>query len=330
MKQVRFEAYGQPSRVIKLADVPDVGAPAAWEVVVDIEAFPIHYADLAMLAGRYGKIPKLPAPIGMEAVGRVSRCGNQVKDIVPGDRVIVIANDNWAQQRKVPVAAVHKIPDTIPLEQAALLKVNPATAYLLLNQFVELQSGDWIIQNAPLSSVGSCVIQLARARGIRTINVVRRAEQIPQVLELGGDIVVEDRPELVSRVTTSRNAPVRLGLDAVAGPGVQRIAECLSEGSKIVNYGMLSGEACQIAADQTIFRGITLTGFWLSKMLNRLSLIERKGLFETLTQYMLDGKLRMNVDTTYSLSEIGNAIQHAEQGNRAGKILVRVDSEPRS
>lgn len=327
MKQIRFESFGQPSRVVNIVDVPQIATPAAWEIVVDIEAFPIHFADLAMLSGKYGKLPKLPATIGMEAVGKVSQCGSQVKEIAPGDRVIIVANDNWAQQRKVPVAAVHKIPDSISIEQAALLKVNPATAYLLLNHFVELQSGDWIIQNAPLSSVGSCVIQLARARGIRTINVVRRADQIPQVLELGGDIVIEDRPDLASRITTARNAPVRLALDAVAGSGVQRMAECLSEGSKIVNYGMLSGEPCQLSADQTIFRGISLHGFWLSKTLNRLSLVERKTLFETLTQLMLDGKLQMQVDSTYPFSQIATALRHAEQGQRKGKILVRVDSE---
>ena len=328
MKQIRYEAFGQPSKVARCVEVPDVGSPSAWEVVVDVEAFPINVADLAMLAGRYGKLPaSFPAPIGMEGVGRVAEVGSSVKDLNVGDRVVLLANDNWSERRKVPVAAVHKVPSNADVNQLAMLKVNPTTAHILLSSFVQLEVSDWIIQNAPLSSVGSCVLQLAKARGFRTINVVRRAETIPQVLEMGGDIVLEDGPDLAARVEKAiRKEPVRMALDAVAGPGIQRLAECLAEGAKIVNYGMLSGEACQLSPDQTIFRGITLVGFWLSKMLNRLSLAERKSLFDSLSQMMVDGTLKIDVDSCYDISNIGEAIRHAEQNKRNGKVIVHTGS----
>lgn len=325
MKQIRYEAFGQPSRVAKCVDVADVGPPSAWEVVVDVEAFPINVADLAMLAGRYGKLPSLPATIGMEGVGRIVDRGSAVKELNIGDRVVLLANDNWSERRKVPVAAVHKVPADADVNQLAMLKVNPTTAFMLLNHFVQMEVSDWIIQNAPLSSVGGCVIQLAKAKGIRTVNIVRRAETIPQVLELGGDIVIEDGPNLAERVEkATRNEPIRLALDAVAGPGIQSLAECLAEGSKIVNYGMLSGEACVLEPEQTIFRGITLVGFWLSKMLNRLSLAERKSLFDTLSQMMVDGSLKIDIDSCYGIKDIGDAIRRAEQAQRGGKVIVRV------
>jgi NADPH:quinone reductase-like Zn-dependent oxidoreductase len=224
------------------------------------------------------------------------------------------------------LAAIHKVPVEADVQQMSMLKVNPATAFMLLNHFVALDSGDWIIQNAPLSSVGTCVIQLAKLKGIRTVNVVRRPESISRVLELGGDVVIEDGPDLAARVEkVTRNAPIKLGLDAVAGPGIQRLAECLAEGGKIVNYGMLSGEACRLDPEETIFRGITLVGFWLSKMLNRLSLQERRTLFDSLAHWMAEGKLKIEVDSEYSFSNIADAIRHAEQPNRQGKIIVRVD-----
>ncbi len=103
MKQIQFTAFGQPSNVARLIEVAELTPPSAWEVVVDIEAFPINVSDLATLSGHYGTLPHLPSTIGMEAVGRVSQCGSSVSDLVPGDRVILLANNNWSERRKVPL-----------------------------------------------------------------------------------------------------------------------------------------------------------------------------------------------------------------------------------
>ncbi len=155
MKQVQFSSFGQPSHVARLVDSAPLTPPSAWEVVVDIEAFPINVSDLAILSGHYGTLPKLPSTIGMEAVGRISQCGTSVNTLAPGDRVALLANNNWAEQRKVPLATVHPIKSDVDVLQLSMLKVNPATALLLLRDYQTLMEGDWIIQNAPLSTVGS-------------------------------------------------------------------------------------------------------------------------------------------------------------------------------
>jgi mitochondrial enoyl-[acyl-carrier protein] reductase / trans-2-enoyl-CoA reductase len=327
MKQIQFSAFGQPSLVARCVEAPDVGSPSAWEVIVEIEAFPINVADLAMLSGNYGTLPKLPSPIGMEAVGRVIECGSAVQTLAVGDRVVLLANNNWAERRKVPVSAVHKVSaalfTTAEVAQLSLLKVNPATAYMLLNEFVKLEPGDWVIQTAPLSSVGQCVMQLAQARGLKTVNVIHRADLKAEVMARGGDVVLEDGADLAQSVRAAIGYdPIRLGLDAVAGSGVQRLAECLSEGSQIINYGMLSGESCVISADQTIFRGISLQGFWLSKILNRLSQSERTALFDTLSDLVVSGKLAIDIDSYFPIAQIDQALRRAEQGNRKGKVIV--------
>ena len=323
MKQIQFDTFGPPSLVAKCVEVADVGAPSAWEVVVDIVAFPINVADLAMLAGRYGTLPKLPSTIGMEASGVVAEVGSSVKDFQPGDHVVVLGNNNWAERRKLAVGAVHKVPVDSNMHQMSMLKVNPTTAQLLLTDYGAMSQGDWVIQSAPLSSVGRCVIQLAKAKGLKTINVVRRIETAAEVTDLGGDHVLEDGPDLAQRVRSLiRHDPIKLALDAVAGPGVQRLSECLSEGGKIVNYGMLSNEQCVISSEQTIFRGISLHGFWLSKLLNRLSLVERKSLFDSMVQMIASGQLRIAVDSCFGIRDISAAIQRVEQSGRSGKVLV--------
>ncbi len=114
---------------------------------------------------------------------------------------------------------MHKVDRDGDLLQMAMLKVNPATAFMLLKDYQQLMEGDWIIQNAPLSSVGQCVIQIARSLGVRTVNVVRRLETTSKILSIGGSIVVEDGPDLAQRVSELIGRdPVRLALDAVAGP----------------------------------------------------------------------------------------------------------------
>ena len=331
MKQIQFSSFGQPSLVARCVDAPDVGVPSAWEVVVEIEAFPINVADLAVLSGNYGTLPKLPSTIGLEAVGRVVEYGSAVHNLAVGDRVMLLANNNWAERRKVAISAVHRVSATADVVQLSLLKVNPATAYMLLNDFVKLEKGDWIIQTAPLSSVGQCVIQLAQARGVKTVNVVHRADLRAEVLARGGDIVLEDGADLSKNLRAAiGHDPIRLGLDAVAGEGVQRLAECLSEGSQIVNYGILSGESCVISADQTVFRGISLRGFWLSKILNRLSQTDRAALFETLSDLVESGKLTIDIDSYFPITQINEALRRAEQGKRKGKVVVLANAHAKS
>lgn len=330
MKQVQFSSFGRPCAVARCIDVPDVGAPSAWEVVVDVEVFPINVADFAMLAGEYGTLPTLPSTIGIEAVGRVADYGKDVKDLEKGDRVLLLANNNWSERRKVARSAIYKFSSDIDLAQAALLKVNPATAYMLLKNFVTLEPGDWLIQSAPLSSVGQCVLQLASAQGLKTVNVVHRDGMKEDILKLGGDVVVEDGPDLKERVREVMGLdPIRLGLDAVAGPGIERLADCLCDGGQIVNYGILSGENCVLSPNQTIFHNISLKGFWLSKILNRLPRNERTALFDTLSNMVANEQLRMDIDSYFPMTKIDQALLRAEQRGRKGKVLIHTKFAPK-
>jgi len=88
MKQILIDRYGPPEEVARCAQVPDVGAPAAGEVVFDVLAFPINPADVSFCRGTYRLKPPLPATPGAECVGRVTAVGAGVSDVRPGDLVI--------------------------------------------------------------------------------------------------------------------------------------------------------------------------------------------------------------------------------------------------
>src|SRR2546422_8739045 len=101
MKQVLLERYGQPEDGVRCAEVADVGAPAAGEVVFDVLAFPINPADISFCRGNYRLKPALPATPGAECVGRVTAVGAGGSQVKPGDLVINLQREHWAQRRRV-------------------------------------------------------------------------------------------------------------------------------------------------------------------------------------------------------------------------------------
>ena len=137
MKQVLIDRYGTPWEVARCADVPDVGEPAADEVVFDVLAFPINPADMWFCKGSYRLKPPLPATPGAECVGRVTSVGSAVTHLKKGDLVINLQRENWAQKRRVKGDDAIPLPAGIDLRQAAMVRINPPTAQLMLQDFVE-------------------------------------------------------------------------------------------------------------------------------------------------------------------------------------------------
>jgi NADPH:quinone reductase-like Zn-dependent oxidoreductase len=218
---------------------------------------------------------------------------------------------------------VIKMPAEVDVLQAAMLKVNPATAQLMLRNYVDLAPGDWVIQNAANSAVGINLIRLARARGIRTVNVVRRESLIGPLKAIGADVVVVDGIDLADRVRAGTGgAAIPLAIDAVAGPATLHLADCLADDGIVVNYGLLSGRPCQIGPGQVVFRGITLTGFWLAKLMRAMPLSEIRALYGDLAGRLADGTLGVAIEATYPLERIKEAMEHAGREGRSGKILL--------
>jgi mitochondrial enoyl-[acyl-carrier protein] reductase / trans-2-enoyl-CoA reductase len=323
MRQVQFTAFGRPEEVAACVEVPDVGAPGPDEVVFEILAFPINPADLLTISGGYAVRPSLPATLGAEGVGRLVAVGAEVEGLASGDLVISLARDNWCQRRRLPAAQVVRVPADADPHQLAMLKVNPATALMMLRNYVDLQPGDWVIQDAANSGVGSNLIRLARADGVRTVNVVRRAALAAPLEAIGADVVVVDDPDLAERVKVATGGtPPRLAIDAIGGSVVMRLADCLAEGGTVVNYGLLSGEPCMLAGHHTVFKGITLTGFWLQKMLSAMARRDLDSLYADLASRVRSGALAVAIERTYPIEEIGAALAHAGRAGRSGKILV--------
>ncbi|MDH3594991.1 MAG: zinc-dependent alcohol dehydrogenase family protein [Rhodospirillales bacterium] len=321
MKVVQFARYGVPHEVCACVEMEDPGAPAADEVVIAIEAAPINPADLLIIEGRYPGPAELPAPLGIEGVGRVVAAGSGVTELAAGDRVMSLARANWAERITIKAAQAIKLPADLDVLQAAMMKANPATALLMLRDYVDLEAGDWIIQNAANSAVGQHVIRLAKARGIHTVNVVRRDSLVEPLKGIGADLVVVDGDDLAARVR-DRSGGAKLAIDAIGGEATLRLADCLADGGTVVNYGFLSGQPCMITPHQAIVHGVTLKGFWLAGLFRTAAPERIRAIYAEVARHLADGTLAAPVEATYDIADIKDALAHAEREGRDGKILI--------
>jgi trans-2-enoyl-CoA reductase len=324
-KAVQFSETGNPPDVVELIDLEtaDVGPD---EALIDVEAAAINPSHLLTLSGGYGVQPELPAIPGAEGAGIVRAVGAHVINVKPGDRVMIPPySGTWRQQVVVKAdAIVVRLPaDGDPI-QMAMLMANPPTAWLLLKTVVDLEPGDWVIQNAANSAVGQYVMQLAGIYGLRTVNVVRRDGLDDFIAAAGGNVCAVDGPNLGERVKAATDgASIKLAIDAVAGDSTQHLADCLADGGTIANYGLLSKQPCQLWPDDIIFREITLTGVWLTLWLRRYSTLEeRQAVYDELVGYIAEGRMRAEIEATYPLERIKDAVTHAMQGGRNGKVVL--------
>jgi trans-2-enoyl-CoA reductase len=174
-KAVQFSRTGVPSEVVELIDM-ETTAVGDDDALIDVEAAAINPSHLLTLSGNYGVQPELPAVPGAEGTGIIGEVGRNVTNVAIGDRVMIPPyTGTWRQQVVVKAADIAvKFPSEGDAIQMAMIMANPPTAWLLLKTVVDLQPGDWVIQNAGNSAVGQYVMQLAKIYGFKTVNVVRR------------------------------------------------------------------------------------------------------------------------------------------------------------
>ena len=297
---------------------------ADGQVLVKVLAAPINPSDVLTLTGVYGMLPPLPAVGGNEGVGVVAELGPGVTSPAVGQTVLLpVGGGTWSTHMVADAKKLMPLPNGADPLQLAMMTVNPPTAYLMLKEFVDLQSGDWVIQNAANSGVGEYLIQLAKIRGLKTVNIVRRESAVAAVKAMGGDIVLVDGSGLVRQVAEATGgAKIRLGIDAVGGTSTDNIANCLAEGGVLVNYGMMSGEPCVVSPSAFVFRDVTLRGFWLALWFRKATPPEQMAVFGELAKLIAAGKLTARVQATYDVSQVKEAVAAAAAGERNGKILI--------
>jgi len=314
---------GSPHEVIQVAN-HQLPTPGSHDVLVKILYAPINPADLNVIQGTYGRRPQLPCIPGHEAVGQVISIGEEVTSLQPGDLVIPLLGAGcWSQHM---VSAEHffaKLPATIDPVQASMLRINPVTAWLLLREFAPLVEGEWIAQNAANSAVGRSLIQMASKQGIKTLNFVRRPELIPELLALGATAVFADTADgLAEARETLGDDSLNLAANAVSGESSIRLMDLLSQSGTLVTYGAMSRTALKVPNGFLIFKDLILRGLWVTRWLERASTTELYEALEPITEMMLSGELKLEIDRIVPFREASSALQRASESGRSGKVIL--------
>jgi trans-2-enoyl-CoA reductase len=292
-----------------------------------MRAAPINPADLNQIEGKYPIRAELPATPGFEGAGVVVDLGANVTNVAAGELVILPHNvGTWREAVAVKADELVVVPAGIKPVHAAMLKINPMTAWRLLHDYVDLQGGDWLIQNAANSAAGRAVIQIARELGYKTVNVVRRTELIDELRAEGGDVVLVDGENLRDEVKAATSgAPIRLGLNAVGGDSALRLANCLAPESTLVTYGAMSLQPLKIPNGLLIFKDLRFRGIWINKWYDNATPEQRLEAFQPLFEMAKRGLLKTKVEKAYPLSEAKAAVSRAAQGKRSGKVIFEFE-----
>ncbi|KAJ3091773.1 hypothetical protein HK102_013479 [Quaeritorhiza haematococci] len=360
-----YEKFGSPDQVLNAYDnifptaqqlrltrarsIP-LPRPTPSDVKIKFITFPINPADINQIQGTYPVQPRLEDDNGYvpgnEGLAEVVEVGDAVKDLAVGDWVIP-ATPGFGTWRKY---ASCKPNEVIKLDKrgispvaAATITVNPCTAYRMLRDFVPLKPGDVVIQNGANSGVGQAVIQLCKAWGLKSVNVVRDrpnlGELVTSLRDLGATEVVTDtelRKSSVESMLKELGSP-KLALNCVGGKSATNLARLLGHSGCMVTYGGMSKEPVTIPTSLLIFRNLTFNGFWMTRWYNEHSIEEKGQMLDDLLNMMRKGEFaepaHVKVDWSpidhgdqdqMGLAQIISALRDAMAGFAKGKQIIMV------
>ena len=296
-------------RGVRMVTLPDPGAPGPGMLRLRMRYAALNPADRMAAAGDYHPVGGLPPILGAEGMGVVEAIGTGVSGFSAGDRVMLLSRGNWAQLRCVGEREVLRVPDSLPDAQAAMLRINPATAARLLDRLA-LQPDDIVLQNAATSSVSGWVRRLCAERGVAVIDIVRSDPS---------DGAVLDGPDLAAQVSIiAAGRPVRGALDAVAGEATGRLATCVSVGATLIVYGHLSGQPCTVASTLLTTKSLTMAGFTLREAEAGQDMRALSAFYTPLAALM--AAQPETIAAVFSLDAIDDAL--AYQPQQRGRILL--------
>jgi NADPH:quinone reductase-like Zn-dependent oxidoreductase len=328
VKRVVFDRPGLPTEVLRVEDEVPAPEPRRGEVLVRMLASPVNPSDLMYIAGKYGLKPRLPATPGFEGVGVVEKSGGGFLGWLRQGKRVAVINDglgNWAEYTVTKARQVVPVPADLSDELAATFFVNPATALVMTRDVLKVPPGAWLLQSAAGGELGKMVIRLGQNLGFRTLNVVRRREQVEELKKLGATaVIVESDGPLPQQVASVAPEGVRFALDPVGGRVGSEVIASLSHGGRCLLYGSLTDEPLTVHPRHLLSHDIRVEGFWLALWAKRQGPLTMLRLFRHVRALMREGVLQSTFSATYPLEEVRKAVEHAASPGKGGKVLLRI------
>ena len=265
MKAIQIRELGDDPD-LRLVEIPEP-RPGAGEVLVDVKAAGVNYADVLMCRGRYGSRRPLPFVPGFEAAGVVLQAGRGVENWRAGQRVMgTVLRETcgcYAEKAAMPAWLLLPVPQSLSFEEAAAFPEVFITAYLALHVFGRLTPGETVLIHAAAGGVGTAAVQIARAAGARVIATASSEEKLLRVSGLGAEVLInyatQDFLDEVKKQTDGRG--VDLVLESVGGEVFEKSLRCLRPMGRLVTYGTSGGKEGALRTLDVQRSSITVAGF---------------------------------------------------------------------
>lgn len=323
MRALVHDTFGDPSEVLHVTEV-ETPEPGPGQVRVRTLLSPIHNHDLWTIRGTYGYKPELPARSGTEALGVVDAVGEGVTTLQSGQRVVTGGTFGvWAEYFVAPAAALIPVPDGIADEAAAQLVSMPFSALSLL-EYLDVEPGQWIAQNTANGAVGRLVAQLAAARGVHVLGLVRRAEGVEELAAAGIEgVVATDQDGWRERaLEITGGAPIVAGVDSVGGAASGDVLSLLAENGTLVVFGAMASPTMELSSGDVIFRQLTVKGFWGSKVSAAMEPARRAALIGEIITRVAEGSLSLPVAAVHGFDDAASVARENFTPGRVGKLLL--------
>lgn len=317
----RILRHGDPAEVLAIHRL-ELGPPGPGQVLVRMRRAPVNPADINVIEGTYGRLPVLPATVGNEGLGEVVAFGSGVSGLAVGDLVRPLDGiGTWATVLVADAARCLRLPAGLPDDQAAMLTINPATAWCVLHEFVQLAPGDAVLLNAPTSAVGTAVLAIAQRIGCRVGCLVRRAEDGGALRSAGAAAVAVEGRE-AARELKAALGPARLALNMVGGDSATTLAKALGPMGWLVTVGAMGRQPLALPNGPVIFNELRCAGFWVSRWYERADPARIARMLDDCAGLVRCGGLRIPVAATYPLERAVEAVARARTAGRGGKVML--------
>ena len=343
MRKVVIRKSGDYKR-LEVQEFPDL-KPGNNEVLVEVKAFGVNYADILIRWGLYESAKQYvgrPITPGFEFSGIVKQPGSGTTKFEVGEKVFGVTLFNaYASEVLVPEDQLYPLPPVMSFEEAAGFPTVFLTAYHALFQNVVVRSGMTALIHSAAGGVGSSLVQLCKVSGIKTIGVVGTSGKVEFLRELGCDEIIDKSKEnLWQRVEEIASEGVDLAFDANGGKSLRQSYNHLAPTGKLIAYGAhsffpksggkvnwpkLIWDYCRTPRFNPLrmtSENKSLITFNLSFLFNRKDLLEEG--MGTLLKWLNEGKIRPPKVKAYPLQEVGNAHRELESGKSVGKIVIKV------
>lgn len=313
MRAIQQQEFGGPE-VLRLVDLP-TPEPRAGEVLVEVTAAGMNFADTHQRTNSYLARATLPLIPGTEVAGVRTDTGERV--------IALCGNGGYAEYVAVPEALVFPIPDGVDDGTALAMIVQGLTAWHLYKTCGRVAPGESVVVIAAAGGVGSLAVQLGRHFDAgRVIAVASTEEKRALTLSLGADAAIDASPEGMKERIVEANGgkPVDAVFEMAGGPVFDACLDALAPFGRLVAYGIASREQNEIRSGALMRKSRAVVGFWFMHCMGRRDMVEEP--LAELFALAADGELRVVVGETYPLSDAARAQTDLAERRTTGKLLL--------